>query len=263
MFPHYEFLFVELRTEVRGHCIPSARCMLALTCKAEHVIAVDRGILTHPHSLLFALAEDGENKLIYQTLSSPAFQEDPYKQWKSGMPYFHDLKHIAIRTCNSGLVQWLMHDDTYHRFDLQSCSDCLKLAMRTRNTTLIAIIPVPHLHTPVESYANILTVEAIRMNDVKLLEWLSRIGQLEEYPELLWDLPALEGGDSLSMALDWWDAFVYMFSRTGVLYTRFIYALCESMVARQWTFSQMKTFMTEHIQPKLGMDLDSSFMDIL
>ncbi len=246
----YPILFPELKGEVRSQCARGARMMLALTCKDEH--AAGRDMLTDPHMLMFALAEDGENRLFRQSLCRPTFR------WVSDSICCtpHELFHIAIRTHNSKLLHML--HCAHHVFEWKTCSQCARLATtHSRNFRFIkqlaAIYTKEWDPNGGRVASNIITVEALRMNNVRLLSQLERPGTLclESDFLLAWTGPF---DDVIPFnALGCMDALTWMYQRVdpGVFHQVHI-VLFENMVSQQWSFDRIVTFIMEEMHKKLG-----------
>jgi len=244
-----------MQGEVRSQCTASARGMLAMTCKSEHADAAPR---LHSHALLFALAQDKETRLVIRALSSPKFT---LNRETSNNPPFHDIKHIAIRTKNGPLIRFLVSSAGHMHFEWRLCFQCLQCAMQSCNKSFITMLAKIYRTEEdngdaLESSANVLTVEAIRMNNVDLLKHLNTIEFLKHAFIINWNEYYDDGLiDPWSIALDWWDALVYMGNHDDCpewQHSLIHKMLVNSMVSRQWTLDQMGSFFVDRIIPELG-----------
>jgi hypothetical protein len=263
-FHSYPSLFAELQGEVRCRATASAQLMLSMTCKAEQAAAAascDHVYL--PHGLLFALARDGENRLLRRVLQSPKLHEyERAQRGAGGGPPLHEVKHIAMRTHNLRLARWLLYRCTY--FEWKTCPTCVALAAETRNHAWILDVRHAYMkeHGMVgvkRSGSNILTVTAIYMNDVPLLAWLESKGLLQREFDLHWQNND-DDGDAGNVAnsrkaLEAWDAWLFMRSRVthDDVFAQVRTELFACMIERQWSMDALLVFANDRMGPELSI----------
>ncbi len=266
-FHPYPYLFPELKGETRTRCTPGTRGLLALTCKEEYGCW---DTTVRPVRLILALAREASsvgdgNRLLFKTIKSATFEADPTHKWTTH-DQLHNLTHLAIKTLNLDLFTYLLDATKNARIKTKQrvCPTCLQLvtlcarepriaeaaaAVYTQDTTTSSNFP-PYLRA-----ANILTVQAIRHNNVTLLQWLNSRALLATDFDIEWDrdktLPAIRLGSD-EPALNWWDAFLYLHTLKleekafFPLYAAFL----RSMVIRQWDMAKIIGFLTDTLIPK-------------
>ncbi len=263
-FHPYPQLFPELKGETRTRCTPGTRCLLGLTCKDEYA-CWDKWTSIR---LVLALAwetssaVDG-NRLLFKTIKSPTFEADPAHKW-TPTNNLHVMTHAAIKRFNQDLVEYLL-DTTKNacvRTKQRVCPICLQLSVafyapgpRIVQAAVVAYTQdFPDIRLSLRA-PNILTVQAIRQNNVPLLKWLNFHALLATDFDIEWDrdkaLPAIRLASD-EPALDWWDAFLYLHSLKleekafFPLYAAFL----ASMVIRQWDIARITAFLVNKLIPE-------------
>ncbi len=242
-------LFDELQAEVRVRFTPGSRALLGLTCRGEYALALTQESLGEKHNLLFALVESNtreDRRLLRRTLRSSKFRA---QRTKLDDPKLHDLKHVAIRTEQARLVRWLMKD-SHGLFEQNTCHECVRLGAHTLNYHLILFLAETHSPRvviyfegcgPSDRASTILTVEALRVNNVFLLKWLRQESLFDADFDLEWDRFVYEHRGEpypVSTALDWYKTYLRIHTRcTEKTQYMVVKSVMECMVSRQWTIT--------------------------
>lgn len=258
--PYNEF-FPELQAEVRAHCSSGARALLGLTCKSEYALATatPTSVLYLSHALLFALARDPESVILFlRTWNSPQFNVYNKKGLLLKSPMFHDLKHVAIASGDFDLRLFVICAD---RFEHPLCDTCVQCAAQTRCHFFISCYCSYAMNrmevSEHESFKNILTVEALRMQDLSLLKWLWKKNLFPSALFIAWDIQedtevGLESRTTkMKMDVMNWFPLLWQIDPSIDYPAKSLRIICvallQGLVARQWTLEKIKTFVKEQV----------------
>jgi hypothetical protein len=238
--------------------------MLAMTCKREWEVSSepDKTIL------LLSLAYEGDERgLLKSLLSSPVFlkQKHKYPLRSVRLPQtigpfgydLHKLLHAAIKGGQLELVQWFYNCVL---FDDKSCFDrCIHLAVQTGNHELVWCVTQQVIKDEKESYGVTLegdiipgddgatrclvTEEAIRANNVPLLQYLQDVGLLEPDTNFFVNARPIPNEDRFAPAIEWMDAFRFILPLRRMNVRDIVNALCCSLIAQGWEMIDILTFL--------------------
>jgi len=253
-------MFRELKTLIKEACVPSARSMLAMTCRQERREVIN----PEDHSCLFLYLIREGNPMV-QFLYEIEDYLDRFVNTKHPLMLgrcHHDLLHEVIPTGNLKLLQWL-EEGLAVRCDEDTC---VAFAVKQGLLLLIKHILANRTSTwdKMDSYdMNTAVVTALRCNNASLIQDLFP-GLLEKdaYPFLLnfdwdhlyWSLP--EENPNLCLvdypsSLAWIDSYYRQYRGSSVSRKPLLRDLQSALIRKQWDRRTIQTWIKQNFPGSL------------